>query len=77
MAAFDVICPNYAEADWFRVIVDDERVEGKFCLLDALALYRNARNDGVFAEIVAMFEDGDLSAWGIPWGWLDQWAGVQ
>ena len=76
MAAFRYDAPNYLEADWYRVIVDDERVDGRFCLLDALALYKKYRDEGMFAEVVAMYEDGDLRAWGIPWGWLDQWAGV-
>ena len=76
MAAFRYDAPNYLEADWFRVIVDDERVEGMFCLYDALTLYRKARDEGRFAEVVAMYEDGDLRAWGIPRAWLHQWAGV-
>ena len=76
MASFGYDCPNYLEADWYRVIVDDERVEGRFCLLDALALYKKNRVEGRPAEVVAMYEDGDLRAWGIPRAWLHQWAGV-
>ena len=77
MAAFDGDHPNYCDADQYRVKIDDEWVGGGYCLLEALQMYANAKKMGLFAEVVAVFEDGPLRLWGIPWGWLDQWAGVQ
>ena len=76
MAAFDGDHPNYHDADQYRVKVDDEWVGGGYCLLEALQMYAGARRMGLFAEVVAVFEDGPLRLWGIPWRWLDQWAGV-